>query len=85
MGPRPNALLLSGLCRRVGSEDSKALFFLLDLASGWSANLTTFSQAFPSAYNAPASVLFFGLLPNECVHLALGLGILPWLPAWQPL
>ena len=53
MGPRPNALLLSGLCRRVGSEDSKALFFLLDLASGWSANLTTFSQAIPSAYNAP--------------------------------
>ena len=49
---------------------AKALIVLTDLASRWSANLTTFSQAVPSAYYAPVlsvlflEVLFFGLLPT---------------------
>ena len=39
--------------RKEDEKELKHLPILADLASGWSVNLTTFSQAIPSAYNAP--------------------------------
>ena len=42
-----------GPLQKGGLNQLQHVFFLSDLASGWPVNLTTFSQAFPSAYRAP--------------------------------